>query len=103
MNTEVITKPAGTVMHSISVNRIAIVWFCFFVVTCVCNNIIAAFINVDWSMITTQGKVLLIVSIIGNVGTVIGAFLWQRLQKVDPADFGDLPATKLIDTSPPKA
>ena len=103
MNTEIISKPASKIVRSISVNRIAIVWFCFFVVTCVCNNIIAAFINVDWSMITTQGKVLLVVSIVGNVGTVIGAFLWQRLQKIDPADFGDFPATKPLDSSPPKA
>lgn len=70
-------------MTKVWIYRIAIAWALLYVCGSVISSTIAGIVNVDWVKLNTQARIILVLTILGNVINTLSAFLSQAAKKLE--------------------
>lgn len=74
--------------------RITLLWAVFFSFNALGTSVLAAIVNVDWSKLNTQAKVIIFIIIFVNWSGTMIAFFTQSAKKIED---GQLPINGNID------
>lgn len=80
------------------VYRIAIAWALLYITASIITSTLAGIVNVDVTKLNTQAKIILILTVLGNVISTVMAFLSNAAKKLED---GKLPINGAADVKTP--